>query len=566
MRVVEGKLPDMVNLRNAESWRPPPIEAVIGVRAAAQSGYRIGGQLTASSQYHRLDIVGIVEPINPHADIWSEDLRAFAPVTTTLPLIIDSYSMESFYPFRPIFPHEVSWRVTLNPQLVTANDAETLHSNLLNLQTQFATVHAVIETGLAKILADYLAQLSRLRTVLLLLTTQNLMVVLYALAIFASFVADRSRAELAMLSGRGASAWQIIRDFVLEDFVLSLTAVILGPVLVMGTMRLWAESTDGTSPIAMPTEAWVLAGVVALLSSMLLILAILLSAQRNILGEHRLGMQIPQPSMMQKRYIDLYLLAFGALLYWQLNQTDSFVMSRLRNTFLADPLLLIGPSLLLIGVAMVLLRVLPFLLYMVARLAQNLRGLALSQGLHHLTRDSQHSSQVILLVSMTSGLVLFAQILGNSLMNSPEPVVCYLAGALQLNALALVLFSVTIFFLMYLFATQERAREFGILSAMGLSFRQWLISLMMEGVLVLFLGLMTGTVVGLGLSNIMIPYLAQALTGWQIGAAIEHASVNWTVIAQSCVLLIAVYGLALVLLWAVLMRTREHWTVSIEEE
>jgi len=451
----------------------------------------------------------------------------------------------------------VSWRVVLNPQLLNVGDAEVLHSNLINLQTQSATVHAVINTGLVKILADYLARLSRLRMALLLLTAQTLIVVLYALAMFASFVLDRSHAELAMLSGRGASAWQITRVFALENLLLSSMAVILGPALALGTLRLWVGSTGDATSIALPNESLILVGVVALLSWLALVLPVFLAARRNMLAEHRLYARPPQQSAVQKRYVDLYLLAFGALLYWQLSQADTFVMSRLGNTSLADPLLLLGPSLLLIAVAMILLRVLPFLLQLVTWLFQDLRGPTLSQALFHLARDLRQSNPIVLLISLTTGLVLFTQVLGNSLAGSPEPMVRQLAGALQQNALALVLFSVMVSFLAQLFAAQGRAREFGILRAMGLSFRQWLTLLMTEGVLVLFLGLLTGAVVGLGLSRIMIPYLAQALTGWQIGIAIEQASVTWTIVAQSYVLLIAVYGAALVLLWAVLMRTRE---------
>jgi hypothetical protein len=575
VRVVEGRLPESVNLlKDPEPWRPPPIEAVIGVHAAAESGYRVGDRLTASGTYHRLDIVGIVEPLDPRADIWGEDVSAFTPITNArdldvdaipLPLIIDSYSMQTFYPFRPVFPHAVSWRITLNPQLLSVDKSEALHSNLINFQTQSATVRAVTSTGLVRILADYLARLSRLRMVFLLLTLQTLFLVLYTLTMFASFVVDRSQAELATLSGRGASAWQIIRGFALENLILASMAMVLCPALALGALRLWSAGTGEVAPIALPGEAWLLSGVVAVLGWLALVLPVFLAARRNRLGSHRLYARPPQQSAAQKRYLDLYLLAFGGLLYWQLNQSGSVVMRYLGNTPLADPVLLIGPSLLLIAVAMVFLRVLPFLLQIVAWLFQNLRGITLSQGLFRLSRDSQQPSQVILLVSLTTGLVLFTQTLENSLAGSPEAMARYLASALQLNALALVLFSVTMFFLTHLFTAQRRAGEFDILRAMGLSLRHWLNWLMIEGALVLFLGLAMGTIVGLGLSRIMIPYLAQALTGWQLGITIEQTTVSWLAVAQSYVLLIAVYGLALALVWVVLVCTRERWAVRMED-
>ncbi len=141
-----------------------------------------------------------------------------------------------------------------------------------------------------------------------------------------------------------------------------------------------------------------------------------------------------------------------------------------------------------------------------------------------------------------------------------------LAGALQLNALALVVFSVTMFFLFHLFVALGRAREFAILRAMGFSSRQSLALLIIEGAVVLFLGLLAGVFVGLGLSHIMLPYLSQALTGLQAGVAIEQITVDWPTVSQSYVFLIAAYASALALVWLVLVRTRKHWAVWTEDE
>ncbi len=576
VRVVEGRLPESVNLlKDPEPWRPPPIEAVIGVQAAAQSGYRVGDRLTASGTYHRLDIVGIVEPLDPRADIWGEDLSAFTPITNVrdldveaipLPLIIDSDSMQTFYPFRPVFPHAVSWRITLNPQFLSVDKAEALRSSLINFQTQSATVRATTSTGLVQILADYLAQLSRLRTAFLLLTVQTLIFVLYTLTLFASFVFDRSQVEIATLSGRGASARQITLVFALEYAILALATVLLCPTLALGAIRLWSESTGEVVPIALSGEAWLLSGVVAGLGWLVLSLPIFLAARRAGLGSHHLHARPPQQSAWQRRYLDLYLLAFGALLYWQLNQSGSLVMRYLGNTSLADPLLLIGPTLLLIAVAMVFLRVLPFLLRLAAWLFQHLRSVALSQSLFRLSRNPLQPDRLVLLIGLTAGLVLFTRTFGDSLAGNQDAMLRYLAGALHLNALALVLFSVTAFFLTHLFVALGRAREFGILRALGFSLRQSLTMLTIESAVVLFLGLLTGVFVGLGLSHIMIPYLSQALTGSQVGVAIEQVTVDWPTVAQSYVLLIAVYGSALVLLWLVLVYTREHWAVRMEDE
>jgi putative ABC transport system permease protein len=136
-------------------------------------------------------------------------------------------------------------------------------------------------------------------------------------------------------------------------------------------------------------------------------------------------------------------------------------------------------------------------------------------------------------------------------------------GAFQLNTLTLALFGVTAFFLVHLITAQGRVREFGVLRAMGLSLPQLATLLVTEGTLVLLLGLLAGTIVGFGLSYMMIPYLSQALADSLSGVTIERILVDWPGVTRLYALLIAAYGSALVLLWVVIMRTQVRsalWT------
>ncbi|MGD8626386.1 MAG: hypothetical protein PVJ34_17740, partial [Anaerolineae bacterium] len=380
VRLVEGRLPVQVHLREAEdTWRPPPIEVVIGRAAAEQTGYGPGDRLSGSGTYHRLDIVGIVEPLDPAADIWSHDLGAFSVMSDTddlvLPLIVAEASMRSNYPMKPIFPHTVAWRLVLDRQRITAGGADALRADLLNLQAQSTTREAQIGTGLVRILADTLARLSRVRASFFLLTAQTLLFVLYTLTVFASFVLDRAQVELAVLSARGASVWQITRLFAVQHLILALAAgLLLGPALAQAAIYLWSRGTGGFLPGTLPGRAWLFSAITAGFGWLALVLPVFLSARRSVRHRGTLPARPPQQSPIQKRYLDLYLLAFAGLLYWQLNQSGSFLMRQLGDTQVADPLLLLGPTLLLVAAAVVFLRIVPLVLRLVAWPCQHLRG------------------------------------------------------------------------------------------------------------------------------------------------------------------------------------------------
>jgi hypothetical protein len=585
VRLVEGRLPAQASMNEAIGNWPPPFEAVIGQGAAEQAGVAIGDRLTASNLYHRLDIVGTVEPLDPDDDLWGGDLSAFAVVSSTgdfdpdavaLSLIIAPESMQS-YLGSPIFPHEISWRITLNTRRLSPETAEALLSNLTNFQVQSATQGATTSTGLLRILANSLARLSRLRVALWLLTAQTLALVLYALTMFTSFVVDRSQAEVATLSARGANAWQITRVFALENLILALpAALLLGPGLAQVVLYLWSQVTGEMLPNSLTCETWLLSSIAAGVSWLILVVPIFMAARRCSREPQSPHAQPPQQSALHKRYVDLYLLAFGGLLIWQLNRSGSFLSravagTRLGNIPLADPLLLLGPFLLLIAVAMMFLRIVPFLLRTVARLFQQQRGPVLPLGLLRPARDPLQPSRAVLLVGLTAGLALFAHILGDSLAHSQEALqsdamVEGIAGAFELNALMLVLFGGTTFFLAHLVVAQGRGRELGILRAMGLPARQWPILFVAEGTLVLGLGLLVGVGVGLGLSCTLIPYLSPALVEPLAGVTIERIVLDWPAIAWLCAVLMALYGSALVLLWLVLRRQRAHRVLLWEDE
>jgi hypothetical protein len=590
VRLVEGRLPVQANLSEAVGYWPPPVEAVIGRQAAEQSGYEVGDRLSASGMYHRLDIVGIVEPLDPHDDLWGGDLSAFVVTpaedlganATALPLIMAPESMQS-YLGKPVFPHEVSWRISLDRRRLGPDAADGLYSDLVSFQTQSATRGATTDTALLQVLAEFLARLSRLRMALWLLAAQSLILVSYALAMVASFVVERSQAEIAIRSARGMSVWQITRPFALEGLILALpAALLLGPGLGQGVVVLWSRGTGMGLPGRSSSEFWLLSAVAAGVGWLVLVLPVLMAAHRCSREPQPRRARPPQQSALHRRYVDLYLAAFGGLLVWQLNRSGSFLAcaiagSRLGSTPVADPLLLLGPFLLLIAAAMIFLRIVPGLLRLVARPFQHRRGLVLSLGLLRAARNPLRASRVVLLVSLAAGLVLFARILSDSLAHGGEALrsdtlLQGIAAAFQLNALMLVLFSVTTFLLVTWLAAQGRegplgsASEFSVLRAMGLPPRRWLVLLVIEGIVVLGVGLLAGAAVGLGLSYTMIPYLSQALVEPLAGVAIGRIVVNWPAIARLYVVLSALHGSALALLWWLLSRGQVHPTSWMEEE
>jgi putative ABC transport system permease protein len=435
VRIVDGRLPKAPDQEELEkSILPPPLEVAIGLDAATRSNWGIGDRLASPDKVFRFDIVGIAEPLEPRNDMWWGDLNPFDLSIqmpnpnedfVTLSLLIPPNTIRTLLP-----SHSLSWRILVDQGEITVDNIAAVQSKLVNLQTSLSKNRVQVSTQLPQILADYRAQLSRARMSLFLLTVQAFIFVLYTLAMLTSFLLDRSQGELATLAGRGATAWQITRIFALESLLLALPAgLLLGPLMACGALALWAKVTGASIPAGIPQESRWLALIAVGLGWLALVLPIYPAARRNLLDWQRARARPARLSKVQKRYLDLFLLALGGLLYWQLNQSGSFVVHRLYDTPLADPLLLLGPSLLLIAVAMVFLRLAPHLLRLTAWLFRYLRGLMLPLGLARLARDPLKPSRVVLLISLTAGLTLFTNAFGDSLAYSQGEMAHYLAGA-----------------------------------------------------------------------------------------------------------------------------------------
>jgi putative ABC transport system permease protein len=130
----------------------------------------------------------------------------------------------------------------------------------------------------------------------------------------------------------------------------------------------------------------------------------------------------------------------------------------------------------------------------------------------------------------------------------------------------LVFVSITSFVALQVFAAQGRAAEFGVLRAMGLSTRQLLGILALEGLIMLGLGLVAGTGIGYGLAYTMRPFLSLALAPSLGGKAIDRVLVNWNALGPVYAVLSGGYLLSIVSLLVALLRAKIHQVLRIGEE
>jgi hypothetical protein len=139
-------------------------------------------------------------------------------------------------------------------------------------------------------------------------------------------------------------------------------------------------------------------------------------------------------------------------------------------------------------------------------------------------------------------------------------------GAFRLNALVLAVLSVIAFFMVHYVAAQQRAYEFGILRAGGLSTGQLLALLVGEGTLVMGLGLFAGTGIGYGLARVMMPTLSQVVSVALGGATVTRIIFDWQGVVLLYGLLVGGYAVAMAALLLILGHAGVHRALRIGDE
>jgi putative ABC transport system permease protein len=429
-----GRLPGMTYA--TDPYALPVLEAAIGAEAADYMDLGLGDEVVSKDERYRVRIVGIVAPLDPHGEIWWGD-RKLIPFsvwrrrsatdvdTLFLSMLLPPEAMADYVPSCDVY-----WRVLLDREAITVDTATAVRDQLVKLGARLGADFVKLETSLVELIDAYQSRLALARISLLLLTVQSLLGVLYTLGMISAFLLDRSQVELASLAGRGYSDWQITRIFALEGLLLAFgIALPLGPLLAYLVFRLWSQATGNLILRAIPGESWVLALIAVAFGWLALVVPLHLATRRDLLDWQRQQARPPRRSGWQRLSLDFFSLALGGLAYWQLLETGSFVRGVKGAFASADPVLLLGPSLLLLAIGLVFLRLFPLALQLAAWMTRTMRSFVLPTGMSRLARDPRDPNRVVLLISLTAGLVFFATVFRYSIVHRQQDMAHYLTGA-----------------------------------------------------------------------------------------------------------------------------------------
>ncbi|MBI2775843.1 MAG: hypothetical protein HYX57_01060 [Chloroflexi bacterium] len=429
-------------------WANPgatPQEATLSEGAAKALGLSTGDRITLASRLQagpavEVVVTGIWRP-DPADAYWLDpDLELTGSVrrgsfTTVGPFAIPDadFAARSFgerlsFEWRAL-PDPAGFRIDdIGTVRVAAEQLDERLQAVLGSQAQFRVV-----TDLSAILAtvDRAALVSR--TGVLLLVVQFAVLAAYAIILVAGMLADRRRAETALIRSRGGSSGHLAGMALLEAIFLTGLAALLAPPLSVLVVRVVGSngplaSSGIVDTVAISRDAILVDIITALAGAIALVLP-MIGGVPNLAGVRAAISRQAGRTLAQRLGLDLVLVAAAAIGLWQLRIYGAPLTRNARGVLGVDPLLVAAPGIGLLAGAVIATRLIPRAAEIGQHVLERDRGLVAPMGGRGLARRPLRYTRSALLLMLAAALGTFASAHVATWTRSQVDQAAYQAGA-----------------------------------------------------------------------------------------------------------------------------------------
>ena len=335
-------------------------------------------------------------------------------------------------------------------------------SETVEIQRQLRQIEWMVTSGLQNsgytirlddLLRDFERQLLLAQVPLLLMLFLVVAILIYYLALIASLIVRSRSAEISLLKSRGATPLQIAILGLGEGLIVAIPAVIAGPYVALGLIKLLgfvffrlsgSEASTGHAalcaggetcgaisvPVGVSLDSFLIGIAGGILAVVVFTATTLLASRRGGVEARQASSRPPTSNLFQRYYLDVALLAVIGLLWWQLRSRGAFLVQSLGSSELSiDYSLLVGPVLGLVAAGLIVLRAFPWATSLLARVAGPIAPSWLLHVLRHLSRDPLTPAMLIVLVMLATALGVIGSSFSATLERGQREQALYEAGA-----------------------------------------------------------------------------------------------------------------------------------------
>ncbi|PKB72112.1 MAG: hypothetical protein BZY87_01900 [SAR202 cluster bacterium Io17-Chloro-G6] len=390
-------------------------------------------------------ISGVFERNDPDDEFWygsqsdfsiKNDRWTIVPLFTSEEAILNRVLGEY-----PTLYTDVTWYYFLDREVLRAGEVDSLQAIVRQAENEidFGLKNSSKSIRLDDLLSSFDEQLLLARVPLFLVVFLIVGILLYYLALVAGLIVRSRSSEIAMLKSRGATTLQVGILGLGEGLLLGIPAVIIGPFLAMGVVKVLgnvffslgggAEELSGV-PVAVSQGAVLLGLVGGSLAVVVFTLATLAAARYGIVEARQTGARPATVSFLHRYYLDFLLLALIGMLWWQIQSRGTFLVQSVGSRDLEiDYSLLLGPVLGLLAIGLLIMRIFPWFVALLSRLAGPIAPSWLVHSLRHVARDPMVPGILIVLLTLATALGVIGSAFSSTLERNQKERAQYAAGA-----------------------------------------------------------------------------------------------------------------------------------------
>ena len=390
-------------------------------------------------------VSAIFERVDPSDEFWyglSSAVSRQDERWTLIPLFADEDALiQRVLGTYPSLYTDTTWYFFPDRRKIRASEVDDVQATLAHIQASLSAglKNSSFSIRLDNLLRSFEEQLLLARLPLYLVLFLVTGILIYYLALVAGLIVRSRSSEIAMLKSRGAMVWQLGVLGLGEGLLLAVPAVIAGPFIALGVVKLLgviffelSGASDALTgvPTTLSLEAFLLGLVGGGLAVIVFTVATLAAARRSSIEARQAGARPPTASLLHRYYLDLVLLAVIGLVWWQLQSRGTFLVQSLGSRELnIDYSLLLGPALGLAAAGLIVLRLFPWAAALLSQLAGPVGPTWLVHVLRHLSRDPLTPAMLIVLVMLTTALGVMGSAFSSTLERGQRERAIYEAGS-----------------------------------------------------------------------------------------------------------------------------------------
>ena len=419
------------------------LEAVLSAPAAALFGVTTGGQLQLVDRIHpgapiAFAIVGVYLP-DPKDDWWlgnALDLQGRTvqgSFTTIGPVVLTQDDLLKVAPGGSV---SVEWRGTPAVENLTADGLTTLSAAATAFPDRLRAAlpggsSPRVETDLPAILGRVDRSVLVGRSGILVLVLEFAVVAAYAIVLVAGMLADRRRAETALIRTRGASGGHVAGIALVEALLLAGTAALVAPWLslaIVGALGTSGALTAARGNLSLSSAVLTADGLAAIAGVVAMTLPNL-GGIPSLAGVRAAIARQAGRTLGQRLGLDLALVVLAGIALWQLRLYGAPLTSNARGVLGIDPLLVAAPGIGLLAGALLATRLLPRAAEIAEPILARGRGLVGAMGGRGVARRPLRYTRSALLLMLAAALGTFATAHVATWTQSQQDQAAYRAGA-----------------------------------------------------------------------------------------------------------------------------------------